>query len=82
MILHYLFFGIDSGILNFCRDKRVYEGFDLIITEYVIGSDYFLDKVKELIESMVKFNPQQRESLEKIKNSFQVLFVELNSFCK
>lgn len=42
------------------RDKRVYDGFNLVISEYNSGTNYFLDKVKEEIESMVHFTPENR----------------------
>ncbi|KAL4500685.1 hypothetical protein ABPG72_003109 [Tetrahymena utriculariae] len=82
MILHYLFFRIDSGEGNFCRDKRIYSGFNLIITEYAIGSNYFLDKIKELIEDMVKSNPDQRATLSHVKDLLQKLYIELDTQIK
>ncbi|EAR89171.1 kinase domain protein (macronuclear) [Tetrahymena thermophila SB210] len=82
MIFHYLFFRIDSGEGNFCRDKRVYAGFNLIITEYAIGSNYFLDKIKELIEDMVKSNPDQRATLSHVKDLLQKLYIELDTQIK
>ncbi|KAL4468823.1 hypothetical protein ABPG74_005326 [Tetrahymena malaccensis] len=82
MIFHYLFFRIDSGEGNFCRDKRVYTGFNLIITEYAIGSNYFLDKIKELIEDMVKSNPDQRATLSHVKDLLQKLYIELDTQIK
>lgn len=70
MIFHFLFFRIDSGEGNFIRDKRIYAGFNLIITEYAIGSNYFLDKVKEIIEEMVKYKPESRTTLAHVKDIF------------
>lgn len=70
MIFHYFFFGIDSGEGNFVRDKRIYDGFNLIITEYAIGSNYFLDKIKEIIEEMTKSNPEKRAAFSHVKDVF------------
>ena len=58
MVLQLLFFHVDASIESFVRDKRVYEGFNLIITDYITGTNYFLDKAKEAIESMVKYIPE------------------------
>ncbi len=79
MVFHYLFFNIDSAEGNFCRDKKIYEGFNLIITEYVVGSNYFLDKIKELVENMVKFQPLERINLSTLKDKMQRIYMELDS---
>lgn len=76
MIFHYLFFHIDSGTGNFIKDKKLYAGFNLVITEYTTGNNYFLDNIKLVIENMVKYSPEQRTTLAHVKDILQRLLIE------
>ena len=63
MILYYIFFEIDGKNYKLCKDKKLYEGSDVVVSEHKEGSSMILDRVKQIIEYSCKYDYRKRISL-------------------
>ncbi|KRX04748.1 Protein kinase-like domain [Pseudocohnilembus persalinus] len=83
MLYYYIFFGANNTQFNnqnLYNVQKLYDEQDIDLTQiYSKGTNNYLDKMSELIEKMVKYQPEQRIQIQKVRDILIQLFVNIKA---
>ena len=80
MVVYYIFFEVDNTNYKLCKEKKIYEGFNVIIPECKQKRNIYLERIGEIVESACKFEKKERISIEKVIEKLEKVIVSNKEF--